>query len=63
MKFKVENLGKIKRAEFELGELTVICGENNSGKELSNQFIIWFSIRVVAVSSDLQKTSPVGGNF
>ncbi len=32
MKVKISNLGAIKQAEFELGELTIICGENNTGK-------------------------------
>ena len=32
MKFKVENLGLLRKAEFEIGDLTMICGENNSGK-------------------------------
>ncbi len=32
MKISVENLGVLKRAEFELGELTLICGRNNTGK-------------------------------
>jgi len=32
MKISIKNLGAIKQAEFELGELTVICGGNNTGK-------------------------------
>ncbi|WP_416236239.1 AAA family ATPase [Spirulina sp. CCNP1310] len=32
MKINVHNLGVIKQAEFELGDLTIICGKNNSGK-------------------------------
>ena len=32
MKIKVKNLGVLKQAEFELGDLTIICGDNNSGK-------------------------------
>jgi hypothetical protein len=32
MKIKVKNLGVIKQAEFELGDLTIVCGANNSGK-------------------------------
>ncbi len=32
MKVKVENLGILKTAEFELGDLTIICGKNNTGK-------------------------------
>lgn len=32
MKITLKNLGVIKQAEFELGDLTVICGNNNTGK-------------------------------
>lgn len=32
MKFSIKNLGAIKQAEFTLGELTIICGGNNTGK-------------------------------
>ncbi len=32
MKFKIENLGVLRHAEFELADLTLICGDNNSGK-------------------------------
>ncbi|GBF79225.1 lysine transporter LysE [Aphanothece sacrum FPU1] len=30
MKFKISNLGYIKQAEIELGDLTIICGKNNT---------------------------------
>lgn len=32
MKITIKNLGAIKQAEFMLGELTIICGGNNTGK-------------------------------
>jgi len=32
MKFKIQNLGFIKDYELELGNLTIICGKNNTGK-------------------------------
>ncbi|MGB5770924.1 MAG: AAA family ATPase [Crocosphaera sp.] len=32
MKVKVKNLGVLKQAEFSLGDLTIICGGNNTGK-------------------------------
>lgn len=44
MKFEVENLGKLKRAEFELGELTVVCGENNSGKSYLTNALFGFLV-------------------
>jgi predicted ATP-dependent endonuclease of OLD family len=32
MQISIENLGVIKQAELEIGNLTVLCGENNTGK-------------------------------
>ena len=32
MKISVENLGVLRKAEFEVGDLTIICGANNTGK-------------------------------
>ncbi|TWO19836.1 ATP-binding protein [Campylobacter hyointestinalis] len=32
MKFMIENLGLLNQAEIEIGDLTILCGENNSGK-------------------------------
>lgn len=32
MKYRLENIGIINKADFELGKLTVICGKNNMGK-------------------------------
>ena len=32
MKVRIKNLGILKQAEFSLGDLTIICGENNTGK-------------------------------
>ena len=32
MKFGIKNLGPIKEANIELGDLTIICGKNNRGK-------------------------------
>ena len=29
---KLKNIGILKQAEFSLGDLTLICGENNTGK-------------------------------
>ena len=44
MKFEVENLGILKRAEFELGDLTVVCGENNSGKSYLTNALFGFLV-------------------
>jgi len=32
MKVRLENIGPLRQAEFELGEMTIICGDNNTGK-------------------------------
>ena len=32
LKIRIKNLGILKHAEFSLGDLTLICGENNTGK-------------------------------
>ena len=32
LKIELKNLGILKHAEFSLGDLTVICGKNNTGK-------------------------------
>ncbi|MEI6746227.1 MAG: hypothetical protein WCL34_09715, partial [Methylococcaceae bacterium] len=32
MKFKFEQLGALHEGEIELADLTIICGENNTGK-------------------------------
>jgi predicted ATPase len=31
MKVTIKNLGVLESAEYELGELTVVCGKNNTG--------------------------------
>ena len=32
MKFEIENLGIVRQASLELGDLTILCGKNNAGK-------------------------------
>lgn len=32
MKISIDNLGPLTHAEFELGDITIICGKNNTGK-------------------------------
>ncbi|AUR95183.1 AAA family ATPase [Vibrio cyclitrophicus] len=39
MKFDIENLGKIKQANIELKDLTIICGPNSSNKTWLSYFI------------------------
>lgn len=42
MKFTFTNLGAINQAEIELGDLTIICGENNTGKTYATYTIYGF---------------------
>ena len=32
MKVSLKNVGMLDEADFEVGDLTIICGENNTGK-------------------------------
>ena len=42
MKVIIENLGVLKKAEFELGDLTLICGHNNTGKTYATYALFGF---------------------
>lgn len=42
MKIIVENLGCLRWAEFELGDMTIICGENNTGKTYATYALYGF---------------------
>jgi hypothetical protein len=42
MKVKIENLGILKQAEFSLGDLTIICGSNNTGKTYATYALFGF---------------------
>lgn len=42
MKIILKNIGIFKQAEYELGELTIICGENNTGKTYATYSLYGF---------------------
>ena len=42
MKFTLEKLGLLDYAELELGDLTIICGENNTGKTYATYSVFGF---------------------
>lgn len=42
MKIMVKNLGVLRQAEFDLGDLTIICGGNNSGKTYATYALYGF---------------------
>lgn len=42
LKIELKNLGILKRAEFSLGDLTIICGKNNTGKTYATYALYGF---------------------
>ena len=42
MKIQIKNLGPLKQAEFSLGDLTIICGGNNTGKTYATYTLFGF---------------------
>ena len=42
MKIRIKNLGILKHAEFSLGDLTIICGKNNTGKTYADYALYGF---------------------
>ena len=42
MKIMVQNLGVLRQAEFSLGDLTIICGRNNTGKTYATYALYGF---------------------
>ena len=42
MEIKIKNLGVLKQAEFTLGDLTIICGGNNTGKTYATYALFGF---------------------
>jgi hypothetical protein len=61
MKITIENLGPLTYAEFELGDITIICGKNNTGKTYATYatygfFDFFNSGYTLDVSSDIVKS-------
>jgi predicted ATPase len=42
MLIKFQNLGALLQGEFELGEFTIICGKNNTGKTYATYALFGF---------------------
>lgn len=53
MQFEFKNLGTIKEAQIEMGDLTIICGENNTGKTYLT-YAVW---GIWGGNADFQKES------
>jgi ABC-type lipopolysaccharide export system ATPase subunit len=55
MKIQIQNLGVLKQAEFSLGDLTILCGGNNTGKTYATYALFGFLYTWHAVLSvDIQ---------
>ncbi len=57
MKVQVRNLGALRQAEFSLGEMTIICGSNNTGKTYATYALLgflafWREVFFVAVKAE-----------
>jgi ABC-type multidrug transport system ATPase subunit len=57
MKIKIKNLGALKQAEFTLGDLTIICGGNNTGKTYATYALFgflhtWKEMLSIEISND-----------
>ncbi len=50
MKIKLKNLGALQEAEFELADLTIICGENNTGKTYATYALYGFLTQWMSLS-------------
>lgn len=42
MKIEIKNLGALKQAEFTLGDMTILCGSNNTGKTYATYALFGF---------------------
>jgi len=62
MKVKVKNLGPLKQAEFVLGDLTIICGGNNTGKTYATYALFGFLYsweKFLSIEIDSQKINQL----
>jgi hypothetical protein len=62
VKIAIQNLGALKQAEFTLGDLTIICGCNNTGKTYATYALFGFLFtwdRVFAISIDNTKIAQL----
>jgi hypothetical protein len=68
MKFDIENLGPLKEASIELNKLTIICGENNTGKTYLSYAIYgfikrWVDLWNITISQESYKTLQENGEL
>ena len=63
---RLKNIGILKQAEFSLGDLTIICGENNTGKTYAGYTLYgflrsWHDLIRIPVSDDQVHTLLTDG--
>ncbi len=68
MKYKFENIGLIDQAEIELADLTLVCGENNTGKTYVTYGIYgflrtWRLLLQMVLAKELQKENWNAGSY
>ncbi len=57
MKIHIKNIGPILQAEFELGDLTIVCGNNNTGKTYATYALygfiaFWLEAFLITISDE-----------
>lgn len=68
MKILIKNLGAIRQAEFTLGELTIICGTNNTGKTYATYALFgflsfWRNLITIDIRNDVVRHLLNEGNI
>ena len=53
MKVSLKNVGMLNEAEFEVGDLTIICGENNTGKTYATYSLYGYLDFMRSIRDDL----------
>lgn len=61
MRVQIKNLGVIKEADFEVGDLTIICGDNNTGKTYVSYALFgfldyWWNVASIQFAFDDKET-------
>ena len=68
MKFCFENLGLLDKAELDLADLTIICGENNTGKTYATYAIYgflrsWRNLLRTVISNEIDTFEHSGNKY
>jgi len=68
MKFKFENLGLLDEATLELADLTLICGENNTGKTYATYAVYgflrsWRRLLQIVLAQEIEAIAKAQGTY